>query len=694
MSFKIKKTAAAVIALGLGHAGLAVSQTSADVTPNKPASATARERLESVQVTGNPQASAELIQAQKVLSGDALVLTRAATLGETLEKLPGVAGSYFGPNSNRPSLRGLDGDRVRMLNNASASLDASSLSYDHAVPIDPLVIERIEVLHGAAALLYGGSAVGGAVNMQDNRIPRAQQSGITGAGELRLGGASAERNGAVVLDGGAGDWAWHLDGAARDSKDLRVPHFNLPEGGQATRVQNSDAKGHSFAAGSSVFFKGGFVGASVDDYHNDYGVTVEPDIRIRMQRQRLALAGEWTLADSFVRRIQWQTSHARYEHAEIEGSGEVGTLFTNRGEDLRLEFEHAPLAGLRGVVGAQWESSHFKVTGEEAMVPTSRTRSAAAFVLEKWQSGPLTVTAGLRAENVLVRSDGDVADAAEPHFGAASSRRFKPVSMALSSEWNVSPQWALRADLSRSQRAPSFFELHANGVHVASGAYERGDVSLGLETAHAAELGLTWTPQAGTQLRASVHETRFRNFIALNATGVTIEVEPGHGHEGEEHADEHVLMPEYRFEAVPATLRGWELELKTALPWKGWALSGQIDSVRGFDRRRGEPLPRIAPQRLKLQVDAQWQDWAASLSYSRHASQPRVPSVDTATGGHGQWRLMVNRHLDWTGVHALWYFKLDNVANTLAYSATSMATVRHLSPLPGRSVHTGLQIRF
>ena len=150
---------------------------------------TAPDTLEKVIVTGNPLGSTEIASPVSVLSGDALVLKRASTLGETLNGLPGVSSTSFGPNAARPVIRGLDGDRVRILSNAGASLDASSLSFDHAVPIDPLIVERLEVLRGPGALLYGGNASGGVVNAIDNRIPKVSLKGASGAAEVRVGAA-------------------------------------------------------------------------------------------------------------------------------------------------------------------------------------------------------------------------------------------------------------------------------------------------------------------------------------------------------------------------------------------------------------------------------------------------------------------------------------------------------------------------
>ncbi|MCH8856459.1 MAG: Plug domain-containing protein, partial [Proteobacteria bacterium] len=162
------------------------------------------ESLDKVVVTGNPLKSQVLAQPSDALAGDQLVLTRASTLGDTLQGMAGVAATNFGPNASRPSIRGLDGDRVRILSNSGASVDASNLSFDHGVAIDPLVIDKVEVLRGAAALLYGGNAVGGVVNTLDNRIPRTLIRGLSGAAEVRLGGATRDKSGALVLDGGTG----------------------------------------------------------------------------------------------------------------------------------------------------------------------------------------------------------------------------------------------------------------------------------------------------------------------------------------------------------------------------------------------------------------------------------------------------------------------------------------------------------
>ncbi|HEY1091423.1 MAG TPA: TonB-dependent receptor [Burkholderiaceae bacterium] len=625
----------------------------------------ATEKLAPVVLTGNPLRSMEAAAPVESLAGDALTLQRGSTLGDTLGAIAGVGSSYFGPNSNRPTIRGLDGDRVKMLNNSGASVDVSSLSFDHALPVDPLVIERIEVLRGAAALLYGGSAIGGVVNTLDNRIPRQRLQGITGVAELRLGGAAAERNAAAVLDGGSGDWAWHADAAGRSSDDARVPtQADLP----GNVIRNSASDSHAGAVGISRITADGRFGVSLDDYRNVYGVTVEPDVTVRMQRRRLATAGEWRWADGPLRHIQWQASRSLYQHSEIEGDGTVGTTFRSQGNDWRIEAEHTPIGPLRGVIGMQAEQSDFSALGDEALVPSTRTKNAALFLLEQTTVGALDLSAGLRSESVRVRAD-----------SIGTSRNFTPLSASVTGSFALSTSIKATASASASQRAPSFYELFAHGVHVASGAFEIGDASLVPERAKGFDFALAWQGKQGF-LRANVYSTRFSNYLALEATGATQED-----------------LPVYAYRGVPAVLQGFEIEGRTHFELGGLHAhaSFTLDGVRGTDRSTKEPLPRLAPLRAIWALEAEQGPWQGRLELQQVARQTRVPSLDKPTPGYGMARLSVSRQISFgDAVDALWYVKLDNIGNRFAHSASTVATLRDLAPLPGRSVLTGLQLKF
>jgi iron complex outermembrane recepter protein len=648
---------------------------------------------ERVVVTGNPLGSSEVAAPVSLLTGDALVLKRGSTLADTLDGLPGVSSTWFGPNANRPIVRGLDGDRVRILGNAGASIDASSLSFDHAVPLDPLIVERIEVLRGPGALLYG-SAVGGVVNALDNRIPAQPLTGLSGAAELRLGGAADERGGAALIETGSGAFALHADVFGRHTSDLRVPRYTPLEGGEpldpTERVRNSSSRTQGGALGGSWFFGPGQrsrAGLSVDRFDSTYGVVVEEDIRIEMLRDRLSLATELNDASSLLPRINAQFNRSLYEHREIEGSGEVGTVFASTGSELRIEAQHRPLGPWRGVIGLQREDVDFSALGEEAFVPGTRTRRDALFAVEElaWSGG--SFSAGLRLERVRVASAGDGAldPGDEPQFGAAAERRFSLRSASLGHVMPLSAQWQLSGSLTLSERAPTSFELFADGVHAATGVYERGDPSLGKERGTNLDLGLAWR-HGPSHWRLGVFSHRFSDFISLDTRGEEVE-EPGE--EGELES-----FPVYEFLPVSARLHGVEIDGRQRLLTRPWTLdlTAKLDLTRGRNADTGEALPRIAPMRLRLGLDGARGPWGARVEIDHAARQDRVPATDVATAGYTLVHLSVARRLGDGG--ALWFLRLDNATDRLATSASSLQTVRGLSPLPGRSIKTGVRVAF
>ena len=656
------------------------------------------QQQQTVVITGNPLGHDHPGQAVSVLSGDGLTLRRSGTLGETLDGLPGVSASGFGPNSSRPVIRGLDGDRVRLLDNGGASIDASSLSFDHASSSDPLVAERIEVLRGPAALLYGGSATGGVVNSIDNRIPRYAMTGLSGRAELRFGGAASERSGAAVLEGGTGSWAWHADAYGRQAVDTRAPRYTPVQDGTpldpSTRVRNSAARSEGGAIGGGWVSSQGYLGASADTTRNRYGVTVEPDVLIRMQRERLALAGEWRGAmgplSALLSQVNAQASHTRYQHQEVDGSGAVGTTFRSSGDDLRVQARHTAIGPLQGVVGVQTETMNFSALGTEAFVPSTRTRSAALFALEELHTGAAVWSAGARSERVRVSADGDAPGAEEARFGAAQQRRFTPTSAALSVRVGAEQGWQASASLGHTERAPAYYELFANGLHVATAAFENGDSTLPSERSRHAELGLAWV--AGPQsVKASLFNTSFARFISLDATATQVLV-PGEGGA----ADRSV--PEYAFRAVRARMSGVEIEARTRLmnaaPGRfALDLSGGLDTVRGDNLDTREALPRLAPLRLRAGLQAQGDAWQAGVGLRHNARQTRVPSTDTATAGATLLDLWAGGALP-LGPATQWFAKLNNVTNELAYNAATIGTIRGLSPQAGRALTLGLRTRF
>jgi iron complex outermembrane receptor protein len=325
---------------------------------------------------------------------------------------------------------------------------------------------------------------------------------------------------------------------------------------------------------------------------------VEPDVFIRLQRQRLALAGEQRGMTGWLQQVSVAASHTRYEHEEVEGSGEVGTTFSSRGNELRVQVRHAPLGPLQGVLGLQSETLRFEALGAEAFVPATRTRSNAVFVLEELHTAPAVLTLGARLEQVRVQSAGDAAGAQEPRFGAAAQRRFTPGSLSLAARSDLGSGWQASATLGSTQRAPAYYELYANGVHVATGAYERATPVC--RWSAAAMSNWAWPgARARTRCRRTSSAHAFSSFIALDATGVDVVV-PGEGGEPDS------SVPEYAFRAVRARMNGLEVEGRTQWTMGPWALAANasLDAVRGDNLDAGEPLPRLAPQRLRVGLQA------------------------------------------------------------------------------------------
>jgi len=684
-------------AVALAIATLFTSHFSAAVSAQ-----TAPANLEKVVVTGNPLGSTEVASPVSVLTGDELVLKRASTLGETLNGLPGVSSTSFGPNAARPVIRGLEGDRVRILSNAGASLDASSLSFDHAVPIDPLIVERLEVLRGPGALLYGGSAMGGVVNALDNRIPKEALKGTSGAAELRLGGADRERGGAALIEAGNGQFVGHVDVFGRSTSDLDVPRYvpvqdglNLPS---TTRVRNSAATTRGGAIGASVFFGKSRVGLSLDTYDSTYGTVVEPDVVIKMKRDHVGVDSEFKDLGGAFNSVRLQFNQTRYQHQEVDSAGVVGTTFKTSGTELRIEAKHAPWGPLRGVLGAQLEDTLFSALGDEAFVPTTRTQRQGIFALEEmiWVGG--TLSAGLRFERARIDSDGD-ADPSAPKFGNAVQRSFSLRSASLANVLKLDPQWSLSGTLSTSQRAPTSFELYANGVHAATGSFERGDVMLKPERGTNLDVALQWK-SGRDHLRLGAYASRFTNFISLEATGQDVNEPDGQGGFN--------AYPEYVFKPVRARLSGLEIEgLKRLISGTvNVDISGKLDVSRALNADTSEPLPRIAPVRFNVGLDAATGPWSGRVELDHAAAQNRVPSTDVATAGYTLVNVAVTRRFTFNGFgsaqssgntgsyNAVWFFKLNNAGNTLAYSAGAIPTVRDLSPLAGRSFKTGVRVSF
>ena len=647
-------------------------------------------------ITGNPLGRDSTTVPVSTMGRADLLERGQSTLGETLNGLPGVSSTYFGPNASRPTIRGLDGDRIRVLNNSASSLDASALSYDHAVPLDVLSTDRVEVLRGPAALLYGGSAVGGVVNVIDNRIPREAMSGVLGKAQVQAGTGNDERSVAGLVEAGNERFALHLDGFDRRTGDVRVPvSLDCTKPGapaNARRICNSASTARGGAIGASTFWDHGYLGASVNTYQSDYGTVAEDEVTIGMKTTRYALEGQVRQLPGWFESVKARLSHTDYQHTEFEGA-QAGTVFANKGQDLRIEARHRQVAGWQGVVGVQTESSRFSAVGEEAFAPFSRTRSQALFVHEELPTSWGQFTAGARWESVRVESLGNPElDRFDEGMG---TRKFTPFSVAAGAVFKLSPTWSLTGNAAVTQRAPKDYELFANGPHLATNAWEKGHKDLGLEKSHSLDAGLEWKSGLN-RLVLTAFVSQFANYIGLMNTGEyrDEEGEPVGSHA----ADDEGVLPLQLYQGVKAQFRGLEVSGRQRL-WQGAStldLDWRADTVRATNKSSGEPLPRIAPMRVGATLVHGQGPWSARLGADWHVAQKRVPNGSEATPAYTLVNASVSyrQKLDATVLN--WFARIDNLTDQLAYSASSILTSTAFgkSPLPGRSFKLGVQATF
>jgi len=641
-------------------------------------------------ITGNPLGSQQLASPSTVLEGDDLTLQQQGSLGETLNKQPGVSSSYFGPGASRPIIRGQDGDRIRLLRNGVGALDASALSYDHAVPLDPVNVERIEIVRGPAALLYGGSAIGGVVNTFDNRIPTTAIDGIHGAGELRYGGADTTRSSAGKLEAGDGTFALHLDANAREFNDLRIPGFardrNAPASGDADqrkgRLGNSDGRQDGGAIGGSYTWDDGYAGLSYSNYDSNYGSPAEQDVRIRMQQDHYAFASEVRNLQGPFSSVKLDAGYTEYKHSEIE-DGQVGTTFKNKGYEARVEARHLPVGPFNGVIGAQVSRNAFSALGEEAFVPQTDTNSGALFLLEELKASErLTFSLGGRLEHTRIDPD---AQGNERFAAADRSSDFTAGSLSSGAIYTLTPIWSVAATLNYTERAPTFYELYANGAHVATGTYELGDANLSKEKAVSSDLALRF--DNGTHKGSfGVFYSHFSNYIGLLGTGRTL------NDEGQEDA---AGIPEYRYSGVRARFAGFEAQDHWKLgesAYGKFALELSGDYTRATNLDTGEALPRIAPLRLNSGLLWELDRWQARIDIEHAAGQGRVPANETGTSGYTTFGASAGYHFDIGSSQWLAFVKGDNLTNQTVRYASSI--LRDIAPAPGRSVEFGLRTTF
>lgn len=650
-------------------------------------------------VTALQRNRADLLSGTSVLSGSDLAAAKAPSLGETLSKLPGVSASSFGPTASRPILRGLQADRIRVLIDGIGSFDASSSSADHAVAINPLTAERIEVLRGPTALLYGSSAIGGVVSVVDNRIPRhVPDEGIHVQADVDYGSAANERRAAGAVDVGlGGGFVAHFDGSYAKTGNLRTGGYLLsralreeaaasaePEIQELAdlrgKLPNTASKGTEAAVGLAYVGTGGNIGVSFSRLDNRYGVPIrfslDPDVEaeaptLDVRQNRYDLRAEVTPGIGFFDAIRLRAGHGDYRHYEIEDTGEIATTFLNKGTEGRLEFSQRKQAAWSGTLGAQYLTRDFMVIGEEAFLPPTSTEQGGVFTVQNFDFGSLRAEIGGRYEHSSV-----AAKASEALGTDTAERRFDAYSASVGALYALTPGLKFGVNFTHSERAPTAEELFANGPHLATQAFEVGNPDFRKERSNGVE-GLIRARLGGASLELSAYYNDFSNFIYQTPTG---EVEDD--------------LPIYAFQQAGAKQYGFEAEAMAPL---FDLASGRIvaDAVLDYVRVKIDgqgAAPFIPPFRVLGGVEYQSDPLIARVEVERVAKQDKIADFERVTPGY----TMANARLEWRpmGKDGLLSLRLaaNNIFDVVARRHSSF--LADYAPLAGRDIRVGASIRF
>ena len=626
-----------------------------------------------------------------VLQGDALQLQLRSTIGETLARQPGVSSTFFGPNASRPILRGLDAERVRVLTDGIGSFDVSNTSVDHAVAANPLLADRIEILRGPAALLFGSGAIGGVVNMRDLRIPREVPKGGPHV-DVSAGVASAarERNiaAAVNVPLGAGFVA-HVDGSFFESDNYRTGGFVFSDnlrreaaeaggdvaGAAQARGRVDNTAGRTWDVGGGLGWigqDGANLGFAVSHLENRYGIPNgapggggEEDISLDMRQTRVDVRGAVPLTGAF-KEIRVRGGGANYRHDELEDTGEIGTSFFNKSWEARLELVQANKDSWQGATGVQYFSRNFRAAGAEAYIPPNETRQLGLFTLQEFDLGAVRLEGGARYEHANVKS-----------AQVGRERTFNSVSFSVGGSVDLGSGFRLALSGARTERAPSAEELFANGAHAATRAVEIGNPDFSTERQLGAEAVLRGRGD-GWRFELSAFVNHFDNYIFLDPTGL-----------------EEDELPVFQYNQANANFWGVEVEAGVKVAQLGATridVTGLLDYTRATILSGGGAVPRIPPLRMIGGIEATGGVVGGRVEIEHVTAQDRIAGFETRTAAFS----LVNASLSWKpfGAEAptTLMVQANNIFDVEARRHSSF--LKDVAPLFGRDIRVSLRVAF
>ncbi|MDQ2044086.1 TonB-dependent receptor [Pseudoalteromonas sp. 20-92] len=707
-----------------------------------------RSPIEVIDIEATPihMSAMESASPVSVLSGEKLRRDQAATLGDTLEKLPGVNTNFHGKVASTPIIRGLSGPRVLITQNGLDVSDVSRVGPDHSVASEASTAQQIEVLRGPATLFYGSGAIGGVVNIVDNRVP----TDSTTRGEWNVEHNSVDNQKVASFNAttGTDSVAFYADAFWREADDYEVPvAADIDSDGESHSgdytVENSNEESDGFTVGASYLMDNGFIGLAVEQFNRQYGIPghthgeeeeeeeeeehsdEEESVFADLEQTKVQLLGEFNLNNKWLNKVNLRAGHTDYEHAEIEG-GAVGTTFKNETNELRIDLLHNQFSEWNGGFSFHYKNSDVEAQGEEAFTPPSETESFAVALMEERHFGDFLVQLGGRIERVELNASNVLLPSIDAHAHNESDEHddhnheeetnftrvfdaeheFTPVSLSAGVVWDFTPNYNLGLSVSRSERAPSASELLSFGPHIGTATYEVGalfdldedghlglsEQTIDLETANNIDLTFRKT-QGDIGFIFNAFYNQVDNYYYQINTGLY--AESGHNHDEDEHnhddEDEHSEeLPVYLFKTDDVILHGFEAQI-------AWQLTDEfkLDLFSDYVRARlkdGGDLPRTPPLRFGSELSYNTEKLSAHIHVTRYQDQDRTAPEETATDGYTLIDASVSYDLSILNQDLSLYLKGTNLTDTEARVHSSF--LKEIAPRPGRSFALGIRGYF
>lgn len=633
--------------------------------------------LPGIVVTGTTRASLgdQTVRPAHVVSGQELTRRLGVTLATTLENEPGLAVSSVGPATARPVIRGLGGDRVLILEDGARVGDLSSTSSDHALSVDPLNAQRIEVVRGPAALLYGSNAIGGVINLIREEIPASVPEQARGMLSLQAQSVNDGLAGGASAETGLGAFALRAEGSFRRADDLDTPRGPL---------ENTSLRTYSLSAGVSRVAETGHYGVAYRYYDNGYGIPggfvgSHPE-GVDVEMRRHSVHGEARIDRELgpFTTLELDTKYTNYYHRELEDEDIVGTeygMLTAAAELIGRHENLGPFASGAAGVRVAWQDF---AAGGSTGTPDSDERSAAVFVLEELGTGALRLQGGARFDWHRI-----VPGHVEPgmDIGEIRTRTFGSLSGSLGALYTPVEGIGFGASVARAYRTPVTGELYSQGPHLAAYSFEVGNPDLEAEVGVGYDVFVR-ANRAGFQAEIAAFRNGLDNYIYYRDTG---EVTP----DG---------LPIYQATGTDAVLLGFEASAG-AEPITHFVMNGSVSYVKGTITESDEPLPMIPPLRGNLTVRYERPEFFAGATWRGAAEQARVAEQEFETPTRGHMTFDADTGVRWTAFGRVQSvtLRLENLTDEIVFDHLSRIRDRDTDervPGPGRSASMIYRVIF